>query len=88
MRVPSGKRHALKRISVNNTHDLEICKQEIDIMVGQVLFLVIQIILGTFRSEDKDYYEYKFSVLSSDAHFEKCWPPNFMHMLSMENLHS
>ena len=40
MRVPSGKRHALKRISVNNTHDLAICKQEIDIMVGH-FFLVI-----------------------------------------------
>ena len=34
VRVPSGKRHALKRISVNNMHDLEICKQEIDIMVS------------------------------------------------------
>lgn len=32
VRVPSGKRHALKRISVNNVHDLEICKQEIEIM--------------------------------------------------------
>ena len=38
VRVPSGKRHALKRISVNNTHDLAICKQEIDIMVGQGFF--------------------------------------------------
>lgn len=34
VRVPSGKRHALKRISVNNMHDLQICKQEIDIMVS------------------------------------------------------
>lgn len=33
VRVPSGKKHALKRISVNNKHDLAICKQEIDIMV-------------------------------------------------------
>lgn len=32
VRVPSGKRHALKRISVNNMHDLQICKQEIEIM--------------------------------------------------------
>ena len=46
MRVPSGKRHALKRISVNNTHDLAICKQEIDIMVGQgFFFLVVQVVI-------------------------------------------
>lgn len=38
VRVPSGKRHALKRISVNNMHDLQICKQEIDIMVSQDVF--------------------------------------------------
>lgn len=37
VRVPSGKRHALKRISVNNTHDLQICKQEIEIMVCDII---------------------------------------------------
>ena len=39
VRVPSGKRHALKRVSVNNMHDLQICKQEIDIMVGYIIYL-------------------------------------------------
>lgn len=46
VRVPSGKRHALKRISVNNMHDLQICKQEIEIMVCDIiLFFNFQYLL-------------------------------------------
>ena len=46
VRVPSGKRHALKRISVNNMHDLQICKQEIEIMVCEIiLFFDLQHLL-------------------------------------------
>ncbi|EDO39786.1 predicted protein, partial [Nematostella vectensis] len=32
VKTPQGQRLALKRVSVNNSHDLDICKQEISIM--------------------------------------------------------
>ena len=32
--VTSGKKYALKRMYVNNQSDLEVCKQEIDIIVS------------------------------------------------------
>lgn len=33
-KLPSGQRVALKRMFVNNSNDLEVCQQEIDIMVS------------------------------------------------------
>jgi hypothetical protein len=35
VKTSNGRRFALKRISVNNKHDLDICKQEINIMVSE-----------------------------------------------------
>ena len=39
-------------------------------------------VIGTFRSEGEDDYEYAFP---KHAHFEKCRPPNLMRMFSTEN---
>lgn len=38
VKTQTGARYALKKLHVNNEHDLEICKREIDIMVGSLFW--------------------------------------------------
>lgn len=35
--VSNDKRYALKRMFVNNEHDLSVCKQELEIAVSDIL---------------------------------------------------
>ena len=65
VRVPSGKRHALKRISVNNMHDLQICKQEIDIMVSHddsLFFLNDSFVIHHFLGSQALHVNYRVLV--------------------------
>lgn len=41
VRTPQGQRCALKRMYVNNEHDLQVCKLEIQIMVSRMTINIV-----------------------------------------------
>lgn len=52
----SGRRYALKRLAVNNSADLTLCKQEIAVMVSpSVLMMITLFIIGRNICFDNNY---------------------------------